>query len=135
MKSQASEALNPKSLQSQNRLRQKFESPIKPLEVLHGRLGMVLAAPQGLPMNFTRGSLPFVFDSSPWWRDRFRRFEGGSTGDRYGEGLRSVFKTEVVLSIKDCWYRKSISSPIGVANDLAWRSQRARNIARRLRIS
>src|SRR6516165_5643968 len=37
MKSQASEALNPKSLQSQNRLRQKFESPIKPLEVLHGR--------------------------------------------------------------------------------------------------
>src|SRR6516162_5730094 len=38
MKSQASEALNPESLQSQNRLRQKFESPIKPLGVLHGRL-------------------------------------------------------------------------------------------------
>jgi len=37
MKSQASEVLNPKSLQSQNRLRQKFESPIKPLGVLHGR--------------------------------------------------------------------------------------------------
>jgi hypothetical protein len=37
MKSQASEALNPESLQSQNRLRQKFESPIKPLGVLHGR--------------------------------------------------------------------------------------------------
>ena len=30
MKSQASEASNPESLQSQNRLRQKFESPIKP---------------------------------------------------------------------------------------------------------
>ena len=57
------------------------------------------------------------------------------TGDCYGEGLRRVFKTEVVLSIKDCWYRKNISSPIGVANDLAWRSQRARNTARRLRIS
>jgi hypothetical protein len=38
MKSQASEALNPESLQSQNRLRQKIESPIKPLGVLHGRL-------------------------------------------------------------------------------------------------
>jgi len=38
MKSQASEALNPERLQSQNRLRQKFESPIKPLGVLHGRL-------------------------------------------------------------------------------------------------
>jgi hypothetical protein len=38
MKSQASEALNPESLQSQNRLRQKFESSIKPLGVLHGRL-------------------------------------------------------------------------------------------------
>ena len=49
MKSQASEALNPKSLQSQNRLRQKFESPIKPLEVLHGRLDTdALAALGGL---------------------------------------------------------------------------------------
>jgi hypothetical protein len=38
MKLQASDALNSESLQSQNRLRQKFESTIKPLGVLHGRL-------------------------------------------------------------------------------------------------
>jgi len=38
MKSQASEALNPESLQSQNRLRWKIESSIKALAVLHGRL-------------------------------------------------------------------------------------------------
>jgi hypothetical protein len=55
MKSQASEALDPESLQSQNRLHQKIESPIKPLGVLHGRLAkpsqaltLVLAAvPEG----------------------------------------------------------------------------------------
>src|SRR6516162_790524 len=50
MKSQASEALNPERLQSQNRLRQKFESPIKPLGVLHGRLGMMTRYDYDAPM-------------------------------------------------------------------------------------
>jgi hypothetical protein len=58
---------------------------------------MVLATPQGLPMNFTRGSPPFVFDSSPW-SVRSIALKGDRL-DCYGEGLRSVFKTEVVLSI------------------------------------
>jgi hypothetical protein len=38
MKSQASGAPDLESVQSQNRLRQKIESPIKDLRVLHGRL-------------------------------------------------------------------------------------------------
>src|SRR6516225_10106025 len=59
MKSQASEALNPESLQSQNRPRQKFESPIKPLGVLHGRLIRFNVLPQ------TRHCLAELLSSSP----------------------------------------------------------------------
>jgi hypothetical protein len=41
MKSQASEVLHPKSLQSKISFARKIESPIKPLQLLHGRLAKI----------------------------------------------------------------------------------------------